>query len=217
MSKILSVSFNTLSSANVLNLMAVVQRLQNWVFYGACDPSMGKGEKSDPSALLVGGYDRESLRLHVIEAQIKRRVPSKIESDLVALQKEYNCQAWGFENNNAYEHMRVSFIDAAARQGVALPLVGVTATVPQEVRIESLEPFITAIAPYILLHKSLVQLLDELDTFPDPQTAHHYDGLCALHILYAIAVSRAGGIPNIVTRQARSSNNGLNRANPFNY
>lgn len=182
-----------------------VQRLQHWVFFGACDPSMGKGEKSDPSALLVGGYDLQALRLHVVEAQIKRRVPSKIESDLVALQKEYNCQAWGFENNNAYEHMRVSFIDAAARQGVALPLVGVTATVPQEVRIESLEPFITAISPYILLHKSLIQLLDELDTFPEPQTEHHYDGLCALHILYSIAVSRAGGIPKIVTRPVTRS------------
>jgi predicted phage terminase large subunit-like protein len=155
--------------------------------------------------LLVGGYDRDACRLHIVEAQIKRRVPSKLESDLIALQREFNCQAWGFENNNAYEYMRLAIIKVALRMGVALPLVGVTATVAPEVRIDSLEPFVSAISPHILFHKSQIQLLDELDTFPEPQTAHHYDGLCALHILHSIAVSRAGGIPQIVSRPAARS------------
>lgn len=171
-----------------------VSRLPQWLLFGACDPSMGKGETSDPSALLIGGWDRERRRLEVIEALIKRRVPSKLEADLIALQREYRCLAWGFENNNAYEHSRQTFIKAGADAGVPLPLVGVTATVPPEVRIDSLEPYITdAFTPSIRFNPALTLLLSELDAWPEPQPGHHYDGLCALHILWMIASTRGGG------------------------
>lgn len=169
------------------------QRSKYWRIFGACDPSMGRGEKSDPSSLVVGGWDTVAKKLHVIYAAIKRRVPSKLETDLIAMQREFACLAIAFENNNAYEHSRQTFIRAGLTAGVALPLVGVTATVPQELRIDSLEPFITdAFAPSILMHSSCTTLLDELDTWPEPQSGHHYDGLCGLHLLWAIAVSRGG-------------------------
>lgn len=177
-----------------------VQRLSHWIFYGGCDPSMGKGQKSHPSALLVGGFDPISLILHVMYVSRKRRVPSKLAADLIMLQKEFNCQAWGFESVNAYDYMRTEFIDAALRQQVYLPLVGVTTNVPKEVRIDGLEPVISSMSPRILFQADQTQLTDEMDTFPEPQTEHDYDGLDALQILYATAVSRAGGIPQIVTR-----------------
>lgn len=172
-----------------------VQRLQHWRMFGACDPSMGKGESSDPSAILIGGYDTKINKLHVIEAAIKRRVPSKLEYDLIEMQREYNCIGIGFENNNAYEFMRQAFITAGAKAKVSLPLIPITATIAPEVRVDSLEPFICdAFNPTILLHPSLIQLLDELDTWPAKQSHHHYDGLTALHILYMVAVSRSGGM-----------------------
>lgn len=172
-----------------------VSRLPHWIMFGACDPSMGKGEKSDPSALVAGAWDRERCKLHVVEASIKRRVPSKLEADLIAFQREYKCLAIGFENNNAYEHSRQTFMTAALTAGVALPLIAVTATVDPEVRIESLEPYITdAFEPRILFSPALTLLLAELDGWPEKSTAHHYDGLCALHILWVIASTRGGGI-----------------------
>lgn len=172
-----------------------VQRLQHWRMFGACDPSMGKGETSDPSAILIGGFDTKINKLHVIEASIKRRVPSKLEYDLIEMQREYNCIGIGFENNNAYEFMRQAFIKAGASANVPLPLIPITATIAPEVRIDSLEPFICdAFSPTILLHSSLIQLLDELDTWPAKQSHHHYDGLTALHILYMVAVSRSSGL-----------------------
>lgn len=180
-----------------------VQRLAHWVLYGACDPSMGKGQSAHPSALIVGGFDLESLILHVLYVSRKRRVPSKLEADLIMLQKEFKCMAWGFESVNAYDHMRTSFIDAALRQNVYLPLVGVTTNVPKEVRIDGLEPVISSMSPRILFQADQTQLTDEMDSFPEKQTEHDYDGLDALQILYATAVSRAGGIPQIVTRQSR--------------
>lgn len=183
-----------------------VQRLRDWIMFGACDPSMGKGETSDPSALLIGGLDPRAMKLHVIEAVIKRRVPSKLESDLIAMQRAYNCRAWAFENNNAYEHSRQTFIKAGALAGVPLPLIGVTATVPAEVRIDSIEPYVTdPVVPSILLHSTLTQLLSELDTWPEKQTNHHYDGLTALHLLWFIAMTRSAGMGEVQS-QARRGN-----------
>lgn len=173
------------------NIHFWVQRLQDWLMFGACDPSMGRGETSDPSAILIGGWDRHAKKLHVVEAEIKRRVPSKLSSDLISAQREFRCLAWGFENNNAYEHSRQTFIKDGLDAGTPLPLIGVTASAPPEVRIDSLEPYICdAFNPHILFHPELLQLLAELDSWPEPQTNHHFDGLTALHILWMIASTR---------------------------
>lgn len=174
-----------------------VSRLRHWIMYAACDPSMGKSEKSDPSALLVGGFDTLHRKLHVLEAEIKRRVPSKLQSDMMALQQEYEPVQWAFENNNAYEYMRTQFMDVAVQKNTVLSLVGITATVSQFERIDSLEPFVTDIDPKILFHARLTQLLEELGTYPEKQSHHHYDGLVALHLLWEIAVRGGRGVPRI--------------------
>jgi hypothetical protein len=110
------------------------------------------------------------------------------------MQRQFRCLAIGFENNNAYEHSRSTFIKNALRQSVALPLVGVTAKVPLEVRVEGLEPYINdQLNPSILFNPGLTLLMSELETWPEPQTGHHYDGLSALQLLWMIAVSRGAG------------------------
>lgn len=182
-----------------------VQRLQHWVYYAACDPSLGKGESSDPSAILVGGWDMQVKKLHLVHAEVKRRLDSKLYADMISTQKEFNPLLWGFENNNAYEFMRTAFMKEAKRQNVVLSLLGVTATVSPELRIDSLEPHIVGAEPDILFHHRQVHMLDELDTWPEKQQHHHYDGLTALHILWMIAVSRSGGIPQIQTPSRRSA------------
>lgn len=187
-----------------------VSRLAHWKPFGACDPSMGKGEKSDPSAIVGGFYDVQRQRLHVDYAAIKRRVPSKLEADLIAFQQEFRCQAIGFENNNAYEHMRQSFMTAGLAKGVTLPLIPVTATVDPEVRIESLEPYITdAFEPRILFNPALTLLLAELDSWPEKSSSHHYDGLCALHILWMVAVSRSAPMEFQSTGQRVAASGGM--------
>src|SRR3546814_13643842 len=51
-----------------------VERLSSWIFFGACDPSLGKSNRGrDPSAILVGGLDRETGILDVVEASIRQR------------------------------------------------------------------------------------------------------------------------------------------------
>lgn len=175
-----------------------IRRSDRWVHLGACDPSMGKGEKSHPSAILGGCYDRERGQLHVVEARIKRRVPSKLEADLITFQRDFAPMRVGFENNNAYEHSRQTFVTAALRAGVALPLIGLPASIEREIRIEGMEPFITdAMAPRILFDPALTQLLGELDTWPERQAGHDYDGLCALYILWDVALRYGGASATI--------------------
>lgn len=186
------------------NVTFWVQRMRDWLLFGACDPSMGRGETSDPSAIVIGGLDPLTRRLHVLEAWIKRRVPSKLEADLITAQREFRCLAIAFENNNAYEHSRQTFVKAGLSAGVPLPLIGVTATVPAEVRIDSLEPYVSDPAvPSILLHSKLTQLVSELDTWPEPQSNHHYDGLTALHLLWHVAQTRGIGLYDQLQTQAR--------------
>lgn len=171
-----------------------VLRSDRWLMFGACDPSVGKGHTSDPSAILIGGYDRERGKLNVIEAAVKRRVPSKLESDLIEAQRAYRTQAFGFENNAAFETQRQNIVREALRRGVPIPLIGITAVGDQESRIDALEPFITdAMEPRILFSPGLVALLGELDSWPEAQPNHHYDGLSALAILWMLAVTRGVG------------------------
>lgn len=184
-----------------------VSRLAHWIPFGACDPSMGKGESADPSALLVGLWDTHKKRLHVDHADMKRRVPTKLHADLMDAQREYGCGAWMFENNNAFEYMRQQFVALGIDEGVPLPLAPYTATVPAEVRIDSLEPEVCGLEPRILFRAELTRLLEELDTWPLPQAHHHYDGLVALHLLWVCATTRARGLPRVGTRRARGRTN----------
>ena len=172
-----------------------VSRLAHFIHLGACDPSMGRGESSDPSAILGGAFDRERGKLYVEYAEIKRRVPSKLESDLIKFQREFRAVAIAFENNNAYEHSRQTFMKGGIDAGVPLPLIGFTESVPPEVRIDGLEPFITdAFDPKIEFSPVLTLLLAELDTWPEPQPGHHYDGLCGLYLLWRLALTRGRSV-----------------------
>lgn len=190
-----------------------IHRDDTWVMFGACDPSMGKGQTADPSSICVGGWHRFKQQLNVVHADSKRRLPSKLEADLIAVQREFGCVAIGFENNGAFEHSRQTFIENGLRRGVGLPLIGITAGVGLEVRVDSLEPYITdAFEPRILFHPSQILLLEQLETWPEPQPGHHYDALSALHILWSVAVSRGGAfewqpIPGRATGRTGSFDN----------
>ncbi|MBQ4814238.1 hypothetical protein J8M20_22920 [Pseudoalteromonas luteoviolacea] len=183
-----------------------VNRLNLWTPYGACDPSMGKTASADPSALLVGFWAKELGQLHLEYESRKVRGPSRLLKDLIKLQIEYNCLVWGFENNNAFDFMRQTYIKDALDQGVALPLRGITATVPQEERIEGLEPFVINEPAQILFHPRRSRLLmDELENWPEKQSNHHYDLSCALTLLWMIASTGAGGIPKVRSKKVTKS------------
>lgn len=162
-----------------------VNRLSQWLFYGACDPSLGKKAAGrDPSAILIGGFNRETGVLDVVEALIRKRLPDKIISDVITLQKEYRCLLWGIEAVQFQEFLRTELIKRGAQLGVPVPARAITPHTDKLLRIESLQPhFVNGL---IRIHPSQTVLEEQLKHFP---MAAHDDGPDALHMLWMLAVT----------------------------
>ena len=167
-----------------------VNRLSEWVFYGACDPSMGKAARGrDPSALLVGGLNRETGILDVVEASIKKRLPDRIIEDVIAFQRDYHCLVWGVETVQFQEFFKDELVKRAAMAGIPVPARGIKPIGDKSLRIETLQPHMAN--GLIRLHDSQAVLIAQLRHFP---MADHDDGPDALHMLWGIARSGAGRI-----------------------
>lgn len=116
-----------------------VNRLDEWVFYGAVDPSLGKKNKNrDPSAILVGGFNRFTGILDVVEADIRRRLPNKLIEDVIKYQREYHCLCWSFESVQFQEFLRTVLVERSAALGVPVPALPVIPLEDKALRIESL-------------------------------------------------------------------------------
>lgn len=160
-----------------------VQETRHWVFIGACDPSLGlKAKKRDPSAILIGGYDRDSGVLDVIEAAIAKRTPDKIIEDIIAMQAEYDCWRWGIETVQFQAFLMSEIVRRSAVLGVAVPAWAITQEYPKEMRIEGLQPHIKN--GLIRLAPGLTVLESQLRHYPK---AEHDDGPDCLEMLWRIA------------------------------
>ncbi len=178
-----------------------VDRRNDWVFVGACDPSLGKaGASRDPSALLVGGFNRATGVLDVVEAAIRKRLPDRIIEDVIALQAEYRCLAWGCEAVQFQEFLRTELVKRSAARGVPVPAIPITPHADKTLRIESLQPHM--VNGLIRLHPSQSTLIDQLRHFPK---ADHDDGPDALEILWKVALSRCSPIEATPLNRPRAS------------
>lgn len=165
-----------------------VNRLPDWLFYGACDPSLGKaGASRDPSAILVGGFNRQTGVLDVVEAAIKKRLPDRIIEDVIAFQMQYRCLVWAIETVQFQEFLKSELVKRSAQRGIPVPARGVQPHADKLLRIESLQPHMAN--GLIRLHPSQTTLTEQLRHFPK---ADHDDGPDALHMLWALAASGAG-------------------------
>lgn len=100
---------------------------------------MGKaGNSRDPSAIGVGG--RETGIMDVVEAVIKKRVPDRIISDVIEMQREYCCIVWGFESVQFQEFLRTELVKRSALLGLPVPARALIPTSDKVLRIESLQP-----------------------------------------------------------------------------
>lgn len=167
-----------------------VNRLSEWLFYGACDPSLGKqGASRDPSAILVGGFNRETGVLDVVEASVRKRLPDRIIEDIIAYHKAYRCLVWGVEAVQFQEFLRTELVKRSAKAGFPVPARAVTPHADKLLRIESLQPHMAN--GLIRLHTSQTVLIEQLKHFP---AADHDDGPDALHMLWMLATTGVGSI-----------------------
>lgn len=170
-----------------------VQVRRDLVFFGAIDPSLGRKSKArDPSAILIGGMDRLTGTMDLVEASIRRRLPDLIIADTIALQREYGCALWFVESVQFQEFLRTSLVAEAARQGVALSAMPITPIADKNLRIERLQPPISA--GLIRLHQSQKTMIDQLQQWPN---ADHDDGPDCLDMLWQNALKYSGGIGGV--------------------
>jgi len=179
-----------------------VQPNRHWIYYGVCDPSLGKNNKArDPSAILVGAFDRNSGYLDVVEADICRRVPDKIISDIIRYHKEYNCLVWGIEAVQFQEFLRTELVKRSAQQGIPVPARPIHNSTDKSLRIESIQPHVAN--GLIRLHHKQSVLREQLGFWPE---ADHDDGPDALEMLWRLAVSGTTGLPQVHTRKRSGTN-----------
>lgn len=165
------------------NIQFWVQPSRDWVFFGAHDPSLGKNnKKSDPSASLVGGYDRESKKLCVVEAKIARIKPHIQIVQLIALQEEYQCLTWAMEIIQFQEFFADTLVEKSAQQHSHVPITPITPKLDKDLRILSIQPYVEK--GQILFSQNLHSLLDQLKHYPE---SAHDDGPDALEMLWNIA------------------------------
>jgi predicted phage terminase large subunit-like protein len=172
--------------ANSINFW--VNRLDAWVMYGACDPSLGKhGSGRDPSAIGVGGFNRETGVMNVVMAKIKKRTPDRIISDIIDAQREFCCVVWGIESVQFQEFLRTELVKRSAALGVPVPARALLPISDKALRIEALQPHMHN--GLLRLHSSQTVLVDQFRHFPK---ADHDDGPDMVCMLWMLAVT--GGI-----------------------
>lgn len=166
-----------------------VSKVAAWQLFGVVDPSLGKhGKGRDPSAILVGGFDRTTGVLDVVEASIRKRLPDVICADVIAMQREWKCALWGVESVQFQEFLRTEIMVRAAKEGVALPAVPLVPIADKALRIERLQPPIAS--GLIRLHTSQTTLREQLQQWPH---AAHDDGPDALEMLWMLSVQHGAG------------------------
>jgi predicted phage terminase large subunit-like protein len=165
-----------------------VNRLTEWVFYGACDPSMGRRANSgDPSAIGAAGFNRTTGVMDVVHASIRRRTPDRIISDIIEVQREWQCLIWGFEDIAFQEFVRQELVKRSAAARMPVPARGLTPNVDKELRILGLQPHMHN--GLIRLHSGQTVLIDQFRHFPK---ADHDDGPDMVCMLWMLCVT--GGL-----------------------
>ncbi len=156
-------------------------RSPDFVFFGFVDPSLGKSKKSDFSAIVSIAKHRVSGYMYVIDADIDRRHPDRIISDILSkeiwLRKTYGrgYKKFGAETNQFQWFLKEELAKASARAGLYLPIEEVPQTSDKVMRVQTLQPDIKN--KYIKFNRRHKRLLEQLQQFP---MGAHDDGPDAL-------------------------------------
>lgn len=130
------------------------------IFKAAVDPSMGKNDTSDPSAICTMARDKNGY-LYVVESDNERRHPDKIIQDLIDKQMRFNYQEVFAEDVQFQALMADNLRKESAKQGVYINVV--TQPKPRgdkHTRIKQLQPLIKN--GYIKFHRSQKSLIEQL-------------------------------------------------------
>jgi len=170
------------------------------MFYGACDPSMGKeNKKGDFSAIITVAKDTKTGKMYILDADIVRRLPDQTIDAILAHQKLRRYKRFGFEINNFQEFMKMELEKRSEQTGTYLRIEEVKHTSDKLGRIESLQPFVKN--GTIQFSKKHHTLLEQMKFFP---RGGHDDGLDALQMAVDVAIKGRKRIMTILYDNGRS-------------
>lgn len=131
----------------------------------AVDPSKGKTEKSDFSAIVSLALTFDGVVY--CDASIARRNAVAIVRDGLRIGREHNADQFGVESNGFQELLADTFAKESQDQGFMLPLVEILNTLPKPVRIRLLTPYLERRQIKYLRTPGARLLVSQLREFPN--------------------------------------------------
>jgi predicted phage terminase large subunit-like protein len=157
--------------------------------FGACDPSLAKTKRADPSSIVTVGRHRKTGIIYVLDTDKKRRVPDQIIQDIFSKTNVYQYSMFNVETIAFQQMFKDEIVKRSAEQGVYLPVKEFKSTVKKEVRIAALEPLVSN--GQIRFLATQKDLLEELEYFPKAP----HDDLCdGLNMAVDLARKRSSGL-----------------------
>lgn len=145
----------------------------------ALDPSKGRSEKNDYSAIVWGGLGTDG-NIYV-DADLERRDASKVVADGIQRYREFLPHAFGLETVMFLQLFANLFEIEARRLGMLLPITQINPHENKVVRIRQLTPYLTGRRfRFRAGSRGAEMLVDQLKWFP---TSRHDDGPDALQMM----------------------------------
>lgn len=151
---------------------------------GVVDPSLGK-KGGDYSAIITGGMDTNNI-VYILDADIQRRHPDLIISDVLDKHSNFNYKLFGVETVQFQEYFKDALKSKISESGVYLPVQEIKSHSDKILRIQSMQPDIKN--GRVRFRRDQQQLIEQLVNFP---SADHDDGPDALEMLLNILGKRS--------------------------
>ncbi|WP_407310537.1 phage terminase large subunit [Desulfosporosinus sp. SB140] len=141
--------------------------------YGALDPSLGRTDKSDLSAIVTIGRHRKTGIIYVLDVDAKRRSPDKIIEDVIKKAKQFDYKGFGVETVQFQYLLATDLAKRSAIEGVYIPIREINQSKDKWLRIASLEPLTTN--GFIRFTKAQRELISDLQEVGTDGSLPKYD------------------------------------------
>lgn len=133
--------------------------------YGALDPSLGKTDKSDFSAIVTIGRHRKAGIIYVLDVDAKRRSPDKIIEDVIEKARQFDYKGFAVETVQFQYLLATDLAKRSAIEGVYIPIREINQSKDKWLRIASLEPLATnGFLRFAKTQRELISDLEEVGT-----------------------------------------------------
>lgn len=156
-------------------------KMDNFIFVGANDPSLGKNKKSDTSSIINLALDLSTGYMFVVDASIEKRKPDVIITDIFEmsrrLKRDYKkgFYRFGVETVQFQYFFKEVMAAKSVAEGEYLPIEEIQSVLNKNLRIASLQPYIKN--KFLKFNRNHKTLLRQLEEYPMGKNDDGPDGL----------------------------------------